>query len=82
MKAYEYFVVHRGDRWVVRTSDRPAPWAVYPDRSQALQYAREAARQKTELDGIPTSVRLLTGALGYAGGPHMPSRVGVRLRPV
>ncbi len=64
MKPYEFLVVRRGDQWEVRTADRPAPWAVYPDRENALAYAQEAARQKTELDGMPTGVRRLTAPLG------------------
>lgn len=64
MKPYEFLVVRRGDQWEVRTADRPVPLAVYPEREYALDYAREAARQKAELDGTPTAVRRLTAPLG------------------
>lgn len=82
MKRYEFLVVRRGASWEVRTADRPKPWAVYADRSYALEYAGEAARQKAELDGIPTGVRRLTSPLRHPPSRLQATQVGGRRRAV
>ncbi len=52
VERHEYSLVEAGDTWEVHVSDRRNPVAVYRDPDHALAYIREAARQRSDLDGI------------------------------
>lgn len=52
VERHEYSLVEAGDTWEVHVSDRCNPVAVYRDPDHALAYIREAARQRSDLDGI------------------------------
>ncbi len=52
VERHAYSLVEAGDTWEVHVSDRRNPVAVYRDPDHALAYIREAARQRSDLDGI------------------------------
>ena len=52
VERHEYSLVEAGDTWEVHVSDRRNPVAVYRDPDHARAYIREAARQRSDLDGI------------------------------
>lgn len=52
VERHEYSLVEAGDTWEVHVSDRRNPVAVYRDPDHALAYIREAARQRSDLEGI------------------------------
>ena len=52
VERHEYSLVEAGDTWEVHVSDRRNPVAVYRDPDRALAYIREAARQRSDLDGV------------------------------
>ena len=52
VERHEYSLVDAGDTWEVHVSDRRNPVAVYRDPDHALAYIREAARQRSDLDGV------------------------------
>ena len=56
VERHEYSLVEAGDTWEVHVSDRRNPVAVYRDPDHALAYIREAARQRSDLDGIQDDI--------------------------
>lgn len=73
MERYEYSLIEIGDNWEVHAPDRLEPIAVYRRQDHAMAYAREAARQRTELDGVAACVGMhgLAPAAGIATGTHL-----------